>query len=230
MKTNKPHTHRVVSPGRNQGTVFSESGVQLTPPDDWAFLKAGDAAITRSVKAKGPTWVVMVQKGRRKISMGIWASKIHILDSQEEVAVKRSSPEYARKRVRDLARRDAQQKTYVAEFSSEVINFLSFHPRYSNEAKILGEKIAVHATPVGSGTVARTKRIPISKRTEAAVIAWMRHQTTAYDSMPIARVKGKRRAIRRQLAAQSVTLLQAYRQGRELAENCPLKKALVPFS
>ncbi len=224
---NKPHTHRIVSPGRNQETVFSESCTQLTPPDDWAFLKAGDAAITRSVKAKGPTWVVMVQKGRRKISKGIWASKAHILDSQEEVAAKRSSPEYAQKRIQELARRAARQKTYVAEFSSEVINFLNFHPRYSSEAKVLGEKISAHATPVGSGTVARTKRIPISKRAEAAVIAWMRHQTTAYDSMRIARIKGKRREVRRQLAAKSVTLLQPYRQGRELTESCPLKKALL---
>ncbi len=227
MKNNKPQTHRVVSPAHSQGTVFSESGVQLTPPDDWAFLKAGDAAITRSVKAKGPTWVVMVQKGRRKISKGIWASKAHILDSQEEVAAKRSSPEYAQKRIQELARRAARQKTYVAEFSSEVINFLNFHPRYSSEAKVLGEKISAHATPVGSGTVARTKRIPISKRAEAAVIAWMRHQTTAYDSMRIARIKGKRREVRRQLAAKSVTLLQPYRQGRELTESCPLKKALL---
>jgi hypothetical protein len=38
-----------------------------------------------------------------------------------------------------------------------------------------------HATPVGSGTVARTKRIPVEQRAEAAVIAWMRHQTTGYD-------------------------------------------------
>ena len=227
MMKKKPHTHRVVSPGRSQGTVFSESGALLTPPNDWAFLKAGDAAITKSVKTKGPTWVVMIQKGRRKISKGIWASKAHILDSQEEIAVMRSSPEYARRRLQDLARREAQQKKYVAEFSSEVVNFLNFHPRYSSEAKSLGEKISVHATPVGSGTVARTKQIPIFKRAEAAVIAWMRHQTTAYDSMRIARIKGKRREVRRQLAAKSVTLLQAYRQGRELAENCPLKKALL---
>jgi len=41
-----------------------------------------------------------------------------------------------------------------------------------------------HATPVGSGTVARTKRIPVEQRAEAAVIARMRHQTTGHDSMP----------------------------------------------
>eukprot|EP01035_Chromulina_nebulosa_P056444 gene56444-77358_t len=59
---------------------------------------------------------------------------------------------------------------------------------------------AAHATPVGSGTVARTKRIPIEQRAEAATIAWMRHQTTGYDSMTIPREKGLRREVRRMLA------------------------------
>lgn len=220
------HIHRVVLPGRTKGTVLSESGEQLTPPENWAFLPAGDAAITRSVKAKGATWVVQVRKGRRMISKGIWAREMDILASRKEVEAKRSTPEYGRRREKDLARREAKQKAYVGEFCAEVVSYLDFHPRYQNEAKLLGEKITAHATPVGSGTVARTERISIDRRAEAAVIAWMRHQTTAYDSMSIARVKGRRREVRRQLAAKSVEVLQPYRQGREVAGNCPLKKAL----
>jgi hypothetical protein len=42
-----------------------------------------------------------------------------------------------------------------------------------------------HTTPVGSGTVARTERISVEKRAEAALIAWMRHKTTGYDGMVI---------------------------------------------
>ncbi len=221
------HNHRIVQPSRMKGTVLSEAGEQLIPPEDWAFLAAGDAAITKSVKAKGPTWVVRVKKGRRFISRGIWAKEAHILASQQEVKTKRSTPEYAQRRERDLARREAKQKKYVGEFCAEVIRFLDFHSEYQDEAKFLAEKVTAHATPVGSGTVARTERIPVARRAEAAVIAWMRHETTAYDSMRIARVKGKRREVRRQLAAKSVEVLQAYRQGRELSKNCPLKKALV---
>ena len=221
------HIHRVVLPGRTEETVLSESGERLTLPEDWAFLPAGDAAITKSVKAKGATWVVRVRRGRRQISKGIWAKEAHILVSRKEIEAKRSTPEYGRRRERDLARREAKQKAYVGEFCTEVVSFLDFHPRYQNEAKLLAEKVTVHATPVGSGTVARTERIPVARRAEAAVIAWMRHQTMAYDSMSIARVKGRRREVRRQLAAKSVEVLQAYRQGREVAENCPLKKALV---
>ena len=50
-----------------------------------------------------------------------------------------------------------------------------------------------HATPVGNGTLARAGHIPIHKRANSAVIAWMRHETTAYDQMKIPRIKGKRR-------------------------------------
>jgi hypothetical protein len=42
-------------------------------------------------------------------------------------------------------------------------------------------------------TLARTKRISVEQRAEAAVIAWMRHKTTGYDGMVIPRVRGKRR-------------------------------------
>jgi hypothetical protein len=87
--------------------------------------------------------------------------------------------------------------------------------------------VSDHATPVGSGTVARTKRIPVEQRAEAAVIAWMRHQTTAYDHMSIARVKGKRREVRRMLAEQSRRLLGSYRAGRPVnPATCPLQRAV----
>jgi hypothetical protein len=62
----------------------------------------------------------------------------------------------------------------------------------ASAAHRLARAVTDNATPVGSGTVVRTKRIPVEKRAEAAVIAWMRHQTTGYDGMEIPRVKGKR--------------------------------------
>jgi hypothetical protein len=74
--------------------------------------------------------------------------------------------------------------------------------------------------------VARTKRIPVEQRAEAAVIAWMRHQTTGYDDMVIPRVKGKRREVRRMLAQRSKELLVRFRQGESLSDACPLRRAL----
>ena len=86
-----------------------------------------------------------------------------------------------------------------------------------------------HAAPVGSGTVARAERIPISQWAEAAVIAWMRHQTTAYDEMKIPRIKGTRQETRRLLSEKSRQKLEAYRAGRPVAEaGCPLRRALSP--
>ena len=109
-----------------------------------------------------------------------------------------------------------------------VIEYLHFHPRHQQLAKAVAVLIADHATPVGSGTVARTKRIPLEERAEAATIAWLRHQTTGYDDMVIPREKGRRREVRRLLAQRSVQLLEKYRSGRpfDLAQ-CPLQKAVA---
>ena len=103
---------------------------------------------------------------------------------------------------------------------------LAFDEIYAGLADRLARAVTAHATPVGSGTVARTKRIPVERRAEAAVIAWMRHQTTGYDAMPIARVKGKRREVRRMLAQRSKELLRRYREGEAAGKDCALVKAL----
>ena len=221
------HQHLNVSPGPTEGTVYSESGEKMTPPEGWAFLPAGNAAVTRRVKLKSPVWVVQVKYRRRMMSKGIWAPIDEILAAKQEVAAKRATPAYADERKRELARRQAKQKVYTQDFHDQIIKFLNFHPRYEKAAQHLGKIITTHATPVGSGTVARTQRIPIEKRAEAAVIAWMRHKTTAYDSMKIPRVKGKRREARRILAKKSIEVLEIYRHGRDQKEDCPLKQALA---
>jgi hypothetical protein len=82
---------------------------------------------------------------------------------------------------------------------------------------------------VDSGTVARASRLETDRKAEAAVIAWLRHQTTAYDSLHIARVKGLRREVRRELAEVSRALLDVHRRGdAHLPASCPLCKALAP--
>src|SRR5207249_3490626 len=124
-------------------------------------------------------------------------------------------------------RRDKAQAEYVEDFMGAVVTFLGFHTDYADLADRLACAVTDHATPVGSGTVARTKRIPVEQRAEAAVIAWMRHQTTGYDGMVILRVKGKRREVRRMLAQRSKELLARYRRGEPGGEECPLKRALA---
>src|SRR5262245_63911825 len=108
-----------------------------------------------------------------------------------------------------------------------LVAFLAFHPNYAVLADRLARAVTDHATPVGSGTVARTKRTPVEQRAEAAVIAWMRHQTTGYDGMAIPRITGKRREVHRMLAQRSKQLLERYRRGEPVGQGCPLRKALA---
>ncbi|HEY0133016.1 MAG TPA: DUF2293 domain-containing protein, partial [Nannocystis sp.] len=143
------------------------------------------------------------------------------------LAAERSTEAYAKRREGDAARRERAQAEYVREFAGELLAFLRFAPRWRALAELLATKVTEHATPVGSGTVARTERIPVAQRAEAAVIAWLRHQTTAYDRMVIPRVKGKRREVRGELAQISRAILDLHRVDRpHAAAACPLCVAL----
>lgn len=221
-----PLKNRIVKPGFKIGTVISDEGEVLTPPADWIFLSAGDGPLTRNVKQRGPSWQVQVQKGRRMISKGIWVANEHVRAAKEEVETKRATPEYEKRKASDRQRREKKQQEYVGDFFEETLAFLNFHADHRTIAEELARAVTEHATPVGSGTVARTERIPIAERVQAAVIAWMRHQTTAYDRMQIARIKGRRREVRRMLAQRSQQLLEGYRSGRPIDRECPLYTAL----
>ena len=106
-------------------------------------------------------------------------------------------------------------------------DFLSFAPIYKHIEEGIAKAVTALAIPVGSGTVARTTMISVEERASRAVIAWMRHKTTAYDSMKIPRVKGKRREVRRIFAGLSAELLSAYRKGMVTSDDCPLKKVFI---
>lgn len=220
-------TNNTFIPGPTPNTVRSTDGQVLMTPDGWALLPPGDAARTRRVKSAGDHWVVQEKKGRKVFSRGVWASAATIAKIRAELEAERSTESYAKRKKADARRRVKAQAEYVEDFYGAVLTFLAFHPAHSNLAQRLARAVADHATPIGTGTVARTKRIPIEQRAEAAVIAWMRHQTTAYDSMKIARIKGKRREVRRMLAQRSQELLSRYRKDEPLEEECPLKKALT---
>ena len=222
-----PLKNRIVRPGFKIGTVITEEGEALTPPAEWVFLPSGDGPLTRNVKSRGVSWQVQVQKGRRTISKGIWVHGDHVLAARQEVEGKRATPQYEKRMAADRQRRERKQQEYVGDFFQETLAFLKFHPDHLEMAEKLARAVTEHATPVGSGTVARTERIPVSERVQAAVIAWMRHRTTAYDRMQIARIKGRRREVRRMLAERSQQLLAGYRAGKPCDAACPLYRALT---
>jgi hypothetical protein len=219
----------IVSPTREPRRVRTPAGEILTPPPDWDLLPPGDAGLTRRVKAAGPSWTVLEKRGRKQFSHGVWAPAANIRAAREQLEAERASPAHARKRQADALRRERTQENYVEEFAAAIRDFLAFAPAHAELAERLTEAVTRHATPVGSGTVARTKRIPVARRAEAAVIAWLRHQTTGYDHMPVARVRGERRRVRQRLARTSHALLDAHRtDSPHDAGTCPLCRALPP--
>ena len=221
-----PEQIRIVAKGRSRRTVVCDDGKVLQAPRDWQLLPPGDAGLTRRVKAAGPHWAVQEKKGRRTFSKGVWAPAERIERIRQELENERSTDAYAKRRQSDKRRREKKQNEYFSRFEQAVLEFLQFDERHTETARLLAVAVTVHATPVGSGTVARTQRIPVERRAESAVIAWMRHQTTAYDDMTIDRQKGRRREVRRQLARHSMKLLQKYRDGKAIKDDCPLKRSL----
>ena len=217
-----------VVPGPEPRTVRTVGGEVLKVPADWTLLPPGDAGLTRRVKAAGPTWTLKEKRGRKVFSLGLWAPAATIASHRSALAVERADPAYTRKLEGARRRRAVAEEVYAESFEEAVLTFLGFAPRHRDLARRLAAAIAAHATPVGSGTVARTKRIPVERRAEAATIAWLRHQTTAYDSMAIPRVKGMRREVRKLLAQRSRELLAVYRRGEAVAaERCLLERGLA---
>lgn len=216
-----------VTPGPKPFTVRTTGGQVLKVPKGWKLLPPGDAGVTRRVKARGPHWTMKERKGRRTFSRGVWAPGDRIARVKAEFEAERGTEAYAKKMAAAAKRRDKKQAQYVEDFTQSVIEFLNFHPRYSDLADRLANAVSQHATPVNSGTVARTQRIPIERRAASAVIAWLRHQTTAYDHMHIPRGRGKRREVRRMLAKESHRLLDQYRGDQNVnLDQCPLAAAL----
>lgn len=221
-------SEHVYGPGPTPDTVATSDGRILTPPNGWTLLPPGDPGLTRRVKAAGAHWVVQEKRGRKVFSRGVWADGATIAAMRGQLEAERSTDGYARKQESAARRREKAQAEYVEDFHGAVLAFLRFHERYREIGSLLATAVTEHATPVGSGTVARTQRIPVEERAEAAVIAWMRHQTTGYDDMVIPRVKGQRREVRRQLARRSHALLEGYRRGAAVDRECPLATALSP--
>lgn len=222
-----PDQTRIVAPGPRPDTVRTDRGELLPVPAGWALLPPGDPGLTGRVKKAGPSWTVQEKRGRKLFSRGVWAPAASIERIRHELAVERSDPSYARKLDAGRRKRAVEQTQYEEDFEQAVARFLGFAQRYAQLEQQLARAIAAHAVPVGSGTVARTKRIPIERRAEAATIAWLRHATTAYDTMSIPRVKGMRREVRRMLADRSRQLLGRYRGGEVIdAESCLLRRGL----
>lgn len=217
-----------VAPTPDPQRVRLPDGTLASPPAGWALLPPGDAGLTRRVKALGPSWTVEERVGRKRFSRGVWAPAEHLARARAEVSEERADPAYARRLARAAEKRAEDQARYELDFANAVLAHLRFGAAWAQEAKRLAVAVAHHATPVGSGTVARTRRLTLEDKAAHAVTAWLRHQTTDYDDRRIARVRGARREVRRELAHEGKGLLARHRvPERHPPEGCALCTALA---
>jgi hypothetical protein len=179
------------------------------------------------VKSIGPTWTVQEKKGRKAFSHGVWAAKEQIEEAITLVEAQRADPKHQKKLAQVKVRREEKETVFGEGFQQEIIQFLNFDQKYHLLVVQLSKLVKEHAVPVGSGTVARSSSVTLDDKAALAVMAWMRHQTSAYDSTSVPRVKGARRELRRQIARQSERILAKYRRGDDVDFTvCPLYKAL----
>jgi hypothetical protein len=212
-----------MSPTLDPDVFGTRTGELRSRPAGWGHLPPGDAGLTRRVKAAGPSWTVIEWRKGKSYGYGVLAPAENIAAARAALDAERATGAHEKRLAAGRARREREQERYVAAFEAEVLAFLRFASRYAALASAVARAVTAHATPVGSGTVARTKRIDVDDRAEAAVIAWMRHQTTAYDRMNIGRGRGDRREVRRGLAAISRDVLRLHRDPDGHAERgCPL--------
>ena len=204
-----------------------KTGSFFSVPAGWENLPAGDASVTRKMKSLGPTWTVQEKKGRKAFSHGVWAAKEQIEEAKILVEAQRADPKHQKKLAQLKVRREEKETVFGENFQQEIIEFLNFDQKHHLLVEQLSKLVKEHAVPVGSGTVARSSSVTLDDKAALAVMAWMRHQTSTYDSTSVARIKGARRELRRQIARQSERILVKYRSGDDVDfEVCPLYKAL----
>ena len=212
---------------KSDSRLKDKAGKVFSVPAGWQKLPAGDASITRKLKSLGPSWTVQEKKGRKSFSHGVWAAKEHIEAAKSLVEAQRADPKHQKKLAQAKVRREEKEAVFSTGFQQEIIKFLNFDKKYQALVDKLAVLVKEHAVPVGSGTVARSSSVTLDDKAALAVMAWMRHQTSAYDSTSVPRIKGARRELRRKIARQSERILAKYRSGDEVDFTlCPLYKAL----
>lgn len=217
----------IVAPTAQPGHVVLPDGRVSAVPEGWILVPPGDPALTRRLKKSGPTWTTIEMVGRKRFSQGVWAPEAAVRQIERTLVAERAEPSYQQKLERAREKRHLEQEVYEGVFRNAVVRYLAFHSNHSQVARTLARLVTEHTIPVGGGTVARTKTMPIEMRAEAATIAWMRHHTTEYDTMSISSKKGTRGSVRGEMAERSKALIARYRAGNQInPATCPLQIAL----
>lgn len=154
---------------------------ELRQPAGWDFLPAGDAFLTRRVKAAGEYWQLFQPKGRRshRRLLGLLAPSDAI--AAAHVAADATNAKRAAQRVVGARQRAKSEAVYRAEFEQAVLDWLAFAPEHDAVGRDIAAHAAERAVMVGSGRVGRTKTLTLDERAALAARAYIRHQYTDYE-------------------------------------------------
>ena len=153
----------------------------LDQPDGWDVLPAGDAFVTRQVKAAGDYWVLFRPKGRgqHRRQLGLLAPIEAITAARAAAVVTASRRET--KRESSGRQRERAETAYRAEFEDAVLRWLAFAPQHQVIADEIARGAVDRAAVVGSGRVGRTKQLTLDERAALAARAFIRHRHTDYE-------------------------------------------------
>jgi len=154
---------------------------ELEPPEEWEFLPAGDAFLTRRVSAGGVYWVVWRPKGRseHRRKLGLLAPRTVI--EAARAASADTVAERARQREASARQRDRAEAVYREELGAAVFRWLDFAPHHHLLATEIAVGAVEQATEVGSGRIGRTRTLPLEERAALAARAFIRHRHTDYE-------------------------------------------------
>jgi hypothetical protein len=181
MVGTEDHSHEHLEVYDTKAGLWHPERGDLSQPDGWDFLPAGDAFLTRRVKAAGDYWQLYQPKGRRahRRLLGLLAPAGAIAAAR--AAAEASIATRESQRAAGARQRAKTEAAYQAEFEQAVLLWLAFAPEHEGVARDIAVHAARRAAQVGSGRVGRTKTLPLEERAALAARADIRHRYTDYD-------------------------------------------------
>ncbi len=150
----------------------------LRVPEGWVLVPSGDPFLTREVK-KGPHWILLKRRKRYTAALGVFCPMVRLGLAErrrEETAESR-----ARQRRLGSTSRERAEERYRDEMEQTVLHFLAFRPEHTELAREIARGAVTQATPVGSGRVGRTRKLPVAQRAELAARAYVRRRRTDFE-------------------------------------------------
>lgn len=170
------------------------------------FLPRGDTALTRRSREESALSAVVVRFNRRKgryERQGVLVEETGL--ARAEARCLADAEARRRRRVRDAARRAAQDMRFADSFAAEIRRLFPGCP--ADRARAIAE----HASARGSGRVGRSAagRALSEGAVISAVVASVRHVDTRYDQLLMSGVA--RHEARRRISAGVETVLRGWR-------------------